>query len=281
MITLLIACGAIAALAILFSDLGWNNVLSPDRNELVFDGRHRGYGAYVLRREHHRSVLVAFLLTLGLLGAGVGAPRLFNHGPSESPVAPPPIDTIYVELLPPERVEAIQERRETSPQDRSHPEDLIPVAIDSAHNLAPLDTMDHGTNPAPGGGGTRTTPIDTLPSGGGGGGGSTPPPGPVSFAEIMPEFPEGDAGLQRFWSNKVDFEPWMLLGEKKAVVYVEFVIDMNGKVADARIARGFAPDLDRAVMNAVHRMPDWSPGKQGDHNVAVRFTQPVRFTVRN
>lgn len=279
MITLLLSIGALAVLAMLFSDPGWNNVLSPARNELVFEGRHRGYGAYVLRREHHRTILMAFLTTLGLLGAGVGAPRLFPHGPTEGPVAPPKLDTVDVVLMQQQERAEQRQRTQARPLERRHDPDLIPVAIDSMPRPLPRDTGNtapRDTGPAGGGGGT---PIDSSGATSGHTGPTTAPPGPMNFAEVMPAFEGGDAALQGFWNGNVRFETWMLDGRKRAVVYVEFVVDANGKVVDAHIARGFSAALDRAVLDAVRRMPDWTPGRQGDRPVAVRFTQPVRFTV--
>lgn len=279
MITLLFSIGALAVLALFFSDLGWNNVLSPARNELVFEGRHRGYGAYVLRREHHRTILVAFLATLGLLGAGVGAPRLFPHGPSEGPVAPPKLDTVDVVLMPQQEQAEQEHRTKARTSERRHDPELIPVAIDSMPRPLPLDTSAMAPRDPGPAGGVGGTPIDSTGNTSGRSGPTTPPPGPVSFAERMPEFQGGDAALQGFWNRNVHFEGWMLDGRKRAVVYVEFVVDANGRVVDARIARGCSAALDRAVLDAVRRMPDWSPGRQGDRPVAVRFTQPVRFTV--
>ena len=39
----------------------WNSVVAPVRNDLVFEDRHKSYGAYDLRKNHNRSVAFAVL----------------------------------------------------------------------------------------------------------------------------------------------------------------------------------------------------------------------------
>lgn len=280
MTTFLIIAGALSVFAFLLSDLGWNNVLSTERNDLVFRDRNRAYGAYPLRREHHRVMVLAFSAAVALFGTALGVPNLMSRGPE---ILPPvaPADTVTIEILPIEQPEKVVHEKERTEQHRDEKRDeLHLVAKDSVVHDLPKDTLastnpdDHRT-----GGGGGHTPADSLSKDGGGGHPDDRDPGPRSYAQVMPMFPGGDEGLQRFWANEVRFEPWMLGDKKKAVVYIEFTIDVNGKVAAAKVAGGASPDLDREVMRAVRRMPDWSPGRQGDHPVAVRFTQPVRFTI--
>ena len=276
----LIIAGVLSVFALLLSDLGWNNVLSSERNDLVFQDRNRAYGAYPLRREHHRVMVLAFGAAIALFGTALGVPKLIPRGPE---VLPPVLsaDTVTIEILPVEQpVKVVHQEVQPEQQRNEQRDEGHLVAKDSVVHDLPKDTLaTSNPNDHPAGGGSGHTPADTLAKGGGGGHPEDPDTGPRSYAQVMPAFPGGDAGLQRFWANEVHFEPWMLGDNKKAVVYIEFTIDVNGKVAAAKVAGGASPDLDREVMRAVHRMPDWTPGRQGDHPVAVRFTQPVRFTV--
>ncbi len=61
----------------LSDDRAWDNVTRSARNSLVFDGRHREYGAFELRREYDRRFVLALFLGIGVLGVGVGIARLF------------------------------------------------------------------------------------------------------------------------------------------------------------------------------------------------------------
>ena len=41
----------------------WDNCINEDRNALVFADRNQSYGAYVIRKDYSRTVLMAFLIS--------------------------------------------------------------------------------------------------------------------------------------------------------------------------------------------------------------------------
>ena len=43
----------------------WNNVVSDVRNDAVFDNRNKEYGAYWIRKNYNRVVLLAFYIAAG------------------------------------------------------------------------------------------------------------------------------------------------------------------------------------------------------------------------
>jgi len=61
-------------------------------------------------------------------------------------------------------------------------------------------------------------------------------------------------------------------------VFVQFVIDKNGKVTDVQIIRGVDPYLDKEAIRVVSSMPAWTPGKQRGKTVKVSFQLPITFT---
>lgn len=52
MTIVLIFLGMAALITLISLDLGWNNVLSQDRNSLVFQDKLKEYGAYKIRKAH-------------------------------------------------------------------------------------------------------------------------------------------------------------------------------------------------------------------------------------
>jgi periplasmic protein TonB len=60
-------------------------------------------------------------------------------------------------------------------------------------------------------------------------------------------------------------------------VYVQFVINKDGKVVDVQILRGVDPYLDKEALRVVAAMPAWSPGKQRGKTVKVSFQLPINF----
>jgi TonB family protein len=65
-------------------------------------------------------------------------------------------------------------------------------------------------------------------------------------------------------------------------VYVTFVVDKNGKVINAVIARGIEGGelLEAEALRVVRSMPDWKPGINNGHAVAVQLTLPINFVLR-
>jgi hypothetical protein len=57
-----------------FTARRWQQITSSVRNEMVFEHRNRAYGAYVLRRDYEKRlviILFAFILFLGSLFASI------------------------------------------------------------------------------------------------------------------------------------------------------------------------------------------------------------------
>lgn len=60
-------------------------------------------------------------------------------------------------------------------------------------------------------------------------------------------------------------------------VFVQFVINKEGKVTDVKIMRGVHPILDAEAIRVAESMPNWTPGKQNGKTVKVAFTTVIKF----
>lgn len=60
-------------------------------------------------------------------------------------------------------------------------------------------------------------------------------------------------------------------------VVVDFIIDKDGKVTDARIARSVDPRLDEEALRVINASPKWRPGKVNGQRVRTSMTIPVEF----
>jgi TonB family protein len=63
----------------------------------------------------------------------------------------------------------------------------------------------------------------------------------------------------------------------KGTVFVQFVVDEDGKVVETGIVRGVEKDLDKEAVRVVNSMTNWTPGKQRGENVRVAFAVGVKF----
>jgi len=98
--------------------------------------------------------------------------------------------------------------------------------------------------------------------------------------EQMPEFPGGDQAARKFIAQQIKYPMEALKGGINGKVVVTFVVNSNGKVENAKIARGIDPALDAEAIRVVNSMPDWKPGKQRGQAVDVAYTMPIEFTLQ-
>lgn len=100
------------------------------------------------------------------------------------------------------------------------------------------------------------------------------------IVEEMPEFPGGDLALRKYIANSIKYPE---IAQDKGIqgkVYVTFVVSKDGTVANARIARGVDPSLDKEALRVVSSLPQWKPGKQHGENVNVSYTVPINFLLQ-
>jgi periplasmic protein TonB len=101
-----------------------------------------------------------------------------------------------------------------------------------------------------------------------------------AIVEDMPSFPGGEAALFKWLGNEVRYPPIAKEAGISGVVYVTFVVGSDGKIKDAKIARGVSKALDEEAVRVIEKMPNWSPGKQRGKAVPVQYNLPIRFTLK-
>lgn len=98
---------------------------------------------------------------------------------------------------------------------------------------------------------------------------------PFLWVEEMPEPIGGIAAIQK----KVDYKEIARLAGIYGTVIIEAVIDKEGNVIDARIARDIGGGLGESALNAV-LATKFSPGKQRGKPVKVKVMIPVKFVLK-
>ena len=100
---------------------------------------------------------------------------------------------------------------------------------------------------------------------------------PFVSVEEMPEFPGGMPALIKFIGNTVRYPTIAQETGVHGRVIVNFVINRDGGVSDARVLRSVDTALDKEALRVVNAMPKWKPGKQGGKTVRVSYTVPINF----
>jgi len=101
-----------------------------------------------------------------------------------------------------------------------------------------------------------------------------------TIVEKMPRFGNGEADLLNYLAKNIKYPQMAKESGISGIVYVTFVVNKKGKVADVKILRGIGGGCDREAVRVVKSMPDWSPGKQRGKSVSVQYNLPVRFVLR-
>ncbi len=98
--------------------------------------------------------------------------------------------------------------------------------------------------------------------------------------ENMPEFPGGDLALRKFIAAAIKYPTVALENGIQGKVFVNFVVDKDGRILNAKIARGVDSSIDREALRVVMTLPKWKPGMQHGKTVRVSYTIPISFQIQ-
>lgn len=106
--------------------------------------------------------------------------------------------------------------------------------------------------------------------------------GTFLVAEVMPLFREGDIYYKEFrqWVQARTRTPRRLRRDttwQTMRVITSFVIDTTGRLIQPTVLRSPDSQLSRRALRILKRSPRWTPGRQADRPVPVKFTLPVDF----
>ena len=104
-----------------------------------------------------------------------------------------------------------------------------------------------------------------------------PDPRVFDVVEQMPNFPGGQNALMNFLMNTIKYPAEAEKAGKQGRVVVQFVINKDGSISDAKVVKSVDKTLDEEALRVVNAMPKWTPGKQNGKDVRVKFTMPVTF----
>ena len=108
------------------------------------------------------------------------------------------------------------------------------------------------------------------------------PDGTYLAPQIMPLFREGDIYYKEFrqWVQARTRTPRRLRRDttwQTMRVITSFVIDTTGRLIQPTVLRSPDSQFSRRALRILKRSPRWTPGRQADRAVPVKFTLPVDF----
>ena len=94
------------------------------------------------------------------------------------------------------------------------------------------------------------------------------------------DFPGGEQKWKQYLNNKLsaarmpdDYYNGKIYGE----VWIQFVVDIDGSIIDARVIQSAEPSLDVIALNILKASPKWRPAIQYNRPVKAYRRQPITF----
>jgi periplasmic protein TonB len=104
-----------------------------------------------------------------------------------------------------------------------------------------------------------------------------PPLGGIT--ESMPEFPGGSNAFIEYLNNELHYPENCIRDSISGVVIVEFVIEENGKITNAKVTKSVDPDLDKEALRFVENFPDWIWKTRSGKKARFTYTLPIKFSL--
>lgn len=263
-----------------------------DFDELVFDKRNKGYGAYLLRKKYDDHLMAGLTLGVALLIGLLAIPYLSRLGKSDPLITdrtiPAPtfiINPLIVEP-PAKKTETTSgQKAQGGMQQQTVANRTLQMSArpdSQAPTPEELDGLQPGLNNNPGNG---NNPYELPGDGGDGendggkGGEGEETMGRFVKLEKEPEFPGGPKAMYEFLKTHIRYPERAKQMGIEGTVYIGFVVDEYGNIRFAKVARGIGGGCDEEALRVVNKMPRWIPGRQAGHPVKVSLSLPVSYSL--
>ncbi len=257
---------------------GWMDVTSEGRNEIVFEGRNKEYGAYLVRRKYQKFILISLGIATGAMVLGISVPlilKILNVKKAADVVnvkvnltAPPPINPHAPPPPPPPPPPPkplIKELKVTPPVIAKVNVDTTIATVKQvqqtnvgAVNQKGKDTMIIQPIAAPS---TIGDDVDKI----------------FTIVQQQPKFP-GD--INKWLYDHMEYPEQAKDANIQGTVFMSFVVERDGSVTAIKVLRGVNNYLDNEAKRVINEMPKWSPGQQNGHAVRVQYMVPIHFILR-
>ena len=98
--------------------------------------------------------------------------------------------------------------------------------------------------------------------------------------EEEPEETEIFEVVEKILSKNIKYPPIAQENGTQGRVIVQFVVNKDGSIVDAKVIRSVDPYLDKEALRVINAMPKWNPGEQRGKPVRVKYTVPVTFRLQ-
>ncbi len=272
-----------------------SEIMRADVLDILFENRNKNYGAYNLRKEYDKRMLIALGAGLAILCL-VLSMAFFGGKQSNSVIVDRKGGVEIKEInLPKKEVKQPEKPKELPKpkvQIKSTPQvaqvkHTTPVITPDEKVKEPVKTNEDLTgkqiadNNSVGNKDDGIVKQPEPPKEGGTGTGIANPPVEQKQSEFIiqernPEFPGGVEAFRKFMAKYLVTPDGLEAGQSK-IVKVKFKVDKDGSVNSFEIVTSGGSEYDNEVVRVCKKMPRWVPAIQNGVNVSVNYVIPVTF----
>jgi len=273
--------------------------------DLVFEGKNKDFGAYVLRTtstgRHNKAVIYTIIGAILALAAAVGIFKAQEYMEARRLADQASQEEVMIDMTPEEEPEEQPEQKMEMPKPEVLPEEVLKSVkvteikivednqvkkedeVKEQDKLKETETAfgqkdnDKGTEDR---NVTRTLKEEVVVEE------KKPEVKKVEKEEVfrsveqMPTFPGGDAALMKYLSSHIQYPAMAAENNIQGRVVVQFVVTKTGKVGEVKVVRSVDKSLDKEAVRVVKTLPNFVPGRQNGQPVNVWYTLPVQFKLQ-
>lgn len=248
--------------------------------DMVFEGRNKAYGAYVLRKENPKVTLIALLIGGSVFATLLALPMLDLSSDEEiveekvtmvdMANLPPPVEEPKPLLPPPPppppapKIDEVKFVKPKVVEKEKVVEEIKTIEELKDKNVGAKDIKGREDGniviDAPSGEGEKDVKIvedNTI----------------YNAVEVRPDFP---GGIQKFYE---------FVGKNyrapdediKGNIYVQFVVEKDGSLTDIKVVRDLGYGTGAEAIRVLKKSPKWKPGVQNGRQVRVLYSLPIRI----
>jgi protein TonB len=269
-----------------------NKILSADILDIIFEGRNKEYGAYQLRKDYNRRLMIALIVTASVILLAFGGFLLSNFLNQEGPKKDMVVQDVQLE-------EIKQEEKKEEPPPPPPPKPPEPPKVEMAKftppKIVPDEQVKEEEKP-PEVEKLEETKIGTVNQEGVKDEGIVAPPvedagkGVVEApkkveedwdktftkVEIESEYPGGSAAWQRYLNKTLRYPQEAIDNEIQGTVVIQFIVDKEGTVSDVEAISG-PEELRAEAVRVIKKSGKWTPAVQNGRQVKSYKKQPIVF----
>lgn len=102
-----------------------------------------------------------------------------------------------------------------------------------------------------------------------------------TFADQMPVFQGGEKELFSFLGENVRYPKEAREAGIEGIVVHSFVVEKDGSITNIEMVKSLSPEIDKEALRVI-KLTDkkWEPGMQEGEPVRLKYTLPMRFTIK-